>query len=56
VYVQSHFNRYYFSGVPKNQSRANQGPYWPVGAPTRANNALTSATARDPYWPIGVRR
>jgi hypothetical protein len=56
VYVQSHFKRYYFSGVPKNQSRANQGPYWPIGAPTRANSSLTSATARDPYWPIGVRR
>ena len=56
VYVRSHFNRYYYSGVPKNQSRPNQGPYWPIGAPTRANSALTSANARDPYWPIGVRR
>ncbi|RLB43419.1 MAG: hypothetical protein DRH23_16390 [Deltaproteobacteria bacterium] len=56
VYVQSHFNRYYFSGVPKTRSRANQGPYWPIGAPTRANSSLTSASARDPYWPIGVRR
>jgi hypothetical protein len=56
VYVRSHFNRYYYSGMPKNQSRPNQGPYWPIGAPTRANSALTSANARDPYWPIGVRR
>lgn len=56
VYVQSHFNRYYFSGLPTRQGRPNQGPYWPVGAPTRANSALTSAHARDPYWPIGVRR
>ena len=56
VYVRSHFNRYYYSGTPKNQSRTNQGPYWPIGAPTRANSALTSASARDPYWPIGVRR
>jgi hypothetical protein len=56
VYVRSHFNRYYFSGLPKNQSRASQGPYWPIGAPTRANSSLTRASARDPYWPIGVRR
>lgn len=56
VYVRSHFNRYYFSGTPKQQSRTTHGPYWPVGAPTRANSALTSASARDPYWPIGVRR
>ena len=56
VYVRSHFNRYYYSGMPNNQSRPNQGPYWPIGAPTRANSALTSAHARDPYWPIGVRR
>ena len=56
VYVRSHFNRYYYSGMPKNQARPNQGPYWPIGAPTRANSALTSANARDPYWPIGVRR
>jgi hypothetical protein len=56
VYVRSHFNRYYYSGTPAKQSRANPGPYWPVGAPTRANSALTSAHARDPYWPIGVRR
>lgn len=56
VYVRSHFNRYYYSGMPKNQSRPNQGPYWPIGAPTRANSALTSANVRDPYWPIGVRR
>ena len=56
VYVRSHFNRYYYSGMPKNRSRPTQGPYWPIGAPTRANSALTSANARDPYWPIGVRR
>jgi hypothetical protein len=56
VYVQSHFNRYYFSGMPNRQARPTQGPYWPVGAPTRANSALTSANVRDPYWPIGVRR
>ena len=56
VYVRSHFNRYYYSGMPNNQSRRTQGPYWPIGAPTRANSALTSAHARDPYWPIGVRR
>jgi len=56
VYVRSHFNRYYYSGRPARQSRPNQGPYWPIGAPTRANSALTSAHARDPYWPIGVRR
>lgn len=56
VYVQSHFNRYYFSGVPNQQARPTQGPYWPIGAPTRANSALTSANVRDPYWPIGVRR
>ena len=56
VYVRSHFNRYYFSGMPNRQSRPNHGPYWPVGAPTRANSALTSANARDPYWPIGARR
>jgi len=56
VYVRSHFNRYYFSGMPKNRSRSSHGPYWPIGAPTRANSALTSANARDPYWPIGARR
>ena len=56
VYVRSHFNRYYYSGRPARQSRPNHGPYWPIGAPTRANSALTSAHARDPYWPIGVRR
>ena len=56
VYVRSHFNRYYYSGMPENRSRTNPGPYWPVGAPTRANSALTSANAHDPYWPIGVRR
>lgn len=56
VYVRSYFNRYYFSGVPKRQSGPMHGPYWPVGAPSRANGALSSASARDPYWPIGVRR
>jgi len=56
VYVRSHFNRYYYSGTPEGRSRADHGPYWPIGAPTRANSALTSASARDPYWPIGVRR
>lgn len=56
VYVRSHFNRYYYSGAPERGSQTTYGPYWPVGAPTRANSALTSASARDPYWPIGVRR
>jgi len=42
--------------MPNRQSRPNHGPYWPIGAPTRANSALTSASARDPYWPIGARR
>jgi len=56
VYVRSHFNRYFFSGMPKGKSMPTSGPYWPVGAPTRANSALSSAGARDPYWPIGVRR
>jgi hypothetical protein len=56
VYVRSYFNRYYYSGVPNGQSRASSGPYWPIGAPTRANSSLTSASVRDPYWPIGVRR
>ena len=55
VYVRSHFNRYYYSGRPPRASRPDHGPYWPVGAPTRANSALTSASARDPYWPIGFR-
>lgn len=56
VYVRSHFNRYYYTGAPKHGSQTTHGPYWPVGAPTRANSALTSANARDPYWPIGARR
>lgn len=56
VYVRSHFDRYYYTGVPKHGSQTIHGPYWPVGAPTRANSALTSASARDPYWPIGLRR
>lgn len=54
VYVRSHFNRYYYSGTPKTGFRSVHGPYWPVGAPTRANRPLTSASARDPYWPIGA--
>ncbi len=56
VYVRSHFNRYYFSGLPPKRSGPNHGPYWPLGAPSSANRTLTSASARDPYWPIGVRR
>jgi len=56
VYVRSYFNRYYYSGVPNRQSRPDHGPYWPIGAPTRANSTLSSASARDPYWPIGARR
>ncbi len=56
VYVQSHFNRYYYTGAPKHGSHATHGPYWPVGAPTRANSASTRANASDPYWPIGARR
>ncbi len=56
VYVRSFFNRYYYSGLPNGQSQPSSGPYWPVGAPTRANSPLTSANVRDPYWPIGVRR
>jgi hypothetical protein len=55
VYVRSHFNRYYYSGRPPRASTRDHGPYWPVGAPTRANSGLTSANARDPYWPIGFR-
>lgn len=54
VYVRSHFNRYYYTGAPKRGSQTTYGPYWPVGAPTGANGAVTSA--RDPYWPIGARR
>jgi hypothetical protein len=56
VYVRSHFNKYYYSGTPKQGSQSPHGPYWPVGAPTRGNSALTSANANDPYWPIGARR
>ncbi len=56
VHVRSYFNRYYYSGVPNQRSRSTSGPYWPIGAPTRANSSLTSASARDPYWPLGVRR
>lgn len=54
VYVRSHFNRYYYSGRPKNGTASGSGPYWPVGAPTTANRRVTSAN--DPYWPIGARR
>jgi len=56
VYVRSHFNRYYYSGAPKQSARATYGPYWPVGAPTRASGASSRADAHDPYWPIGARR
>ena len=56
VYVRSYFDRYYYSGTPANRAGAGRGPYWPIGAPTRANSALSRANARDPYWPIGVRR
>ena len=56
VYVRSHFNRYYYTGAPRSGSQTAYGPYWPVGAPTGANGASTSARARDPYWPIGARR
>ena len=31
VFVQSHFNRYYYSGDPRTSSRLAHGPYWPVG-------------------------
>ena len=55
VYVRSYFNRYYYSGPPQSARRIDRGPYWPVGAPTRANSALGRAGARDPYWPIGLR-
>lgn len=56
VYVRSYFNRYYYSGLPRRAAQVTQGPYWPVGAPSRANSALSSARAHDPYWPIGARR
>lgn len=56
VYVRSHFNRYYYSGVPTPGATSTRGPYWPVGAPSPGSRALTSAGARDPYWPIGARR
>lgn len=56
VYVRSHFNRYYYSGTPDTAPSASRGPYWPVGAPSRHNSALSSAGVRDPYWPIGARR
>lgn len=56
VYVRSHFNRYYYSGLPKTGYQSPYGPYWPVGAPSRANQPLTSANARDPYWPVGAPR
>ena len=56
VYVRSHFNRYFYSGARYTGSHTTRGPYWPVGAPTRGNRPLTSASARDPYWPVGARR
>jgi|GEM_PF-2212646 len=56
VYVRSHFNRYYYSGVPAGQARYNSGPYWPVGAPSPGGGHLTRANANDPYWPIGAPR
>jgi hypothetical protein len=56
VYVRSHFNRYYYSGMPPQGARATSGPYWPIGAPTRASGVMTTASARDPYWPIGAPR
>ena len=55
VYVRSHFNKYYYTGVPKHGSQTPNGAYWPVGAPTRTNSALSSAKAHDPYWPLGLR-
>jgi len=56
VYVRSYFNRYYYSGLPREAAQASQGPYWPIGAPTRANSPLVREGANDPYWPIGARR
>lgn len=56
VYVRSHFNRYYYSGVPAGQAASNSGPYWPIGAPSPAHGHLTRANANDPYWPIGAPR
>lgn len=56
VYVRSHFNRYYYTGAPKQGSQTTHGPYWPVGAPIRTESASTRASAHDPYWPIGARR
>lgn len=53
VYVRSHFNRYFYSGRPQNAVAVNRGPYWPVGAPTRANRPVRGS---DPYWPVGARR
>ena len=43
VYVRSHFNRYYFSGTPKNAAVSDRGPYWPVGVPTSANRPVSAA-------------
>jgi len=54
VYVRSHFNRYYYSGVPVTQSASSLGPYWPIGAPVPGNSG--SPRAHDPYWPIGAPR
>jgi hypothetical protein len=56
VYVRSHFNRYYFSGMPPGSVTTAHGPYWPVGAPGPAPAASTTVRARDPYWPIGAPR
>lgn len=53
VYVRSHFNKYFYSGRPQNAVAVNRGPYWPVGAPTRANRPVRGS---DPYWPVGARR
>lgn len=53
VYVRSHFNQYYYSGRPQNAVATNRGPYWPIGAPTRANRPVRGS---DPYWPVGARR
>jgi len=53
VYVRSHFNKYYYSGRPKGAAVVDRGPYWPIGAPTRANRPVRGS---DPYWPVGARR
>lgn len=55
VFVRSHFNKFFFSGTPRQRSsqRVDRGPYWPVGLPS-SGRSLTSASARDPYWPVGA--